>query len=59
MAEYDYSSFYSRLQYGTDIRDIMVTKTMGNGKCNNRHLFAIYNQDVYESKGHVSNSYGY
>lgn len=59
MATYDYSSFYSRLQYGADIRDIMVTKTMGNGKCNNRHLFAIYNQDVYESKGHVSNSYGY
>lgn len=59
MSSYDYSQLCGKLQYGNEIMEILVTKPLGNGKCNNRHLFAIYNQDIYESKGSVSNSYGY
>lgn len=59
MAAYDYSDLYDKLKYGADLRNRMATEKLGNGKCNYRHLFAIYSEDVYESKGHISNSYGY
>lgn len=59
MATYDYSALYGELRYGDALRNRMATEKLGNGKCNYRHLFAIYNEDVYESKGKVSNSYGY
>lgn len=59
MASYDYSKLYNELKYGDALRLRMATEKMGNGKCNYRHLFAIYNEDVYESKGYIKNSYGY
>lgn len=59
MSTYDYSELYGTLKYGEYLRNRMATEKMGNGKCNYRHLFAIYNEDVYESKGLVTNSYGY
>lgn len=59
MASYDYSDLYGKLKYGTDIQNRMKSEPIGNKKCNNRHLFAIYSEDVYETKGFVTNSYGY
>lgn len=57
--EYDYSGFLSTLSNGSEIQTNLVTYPMGNGNCNYRHMFAIYYEDIFESKGELKNSYGY
>lgn len=60
MATYDYEALYNKLTtYGSALRTRMATERIGNGVCNFRCLFPIYSEDVYETKGTVSNSYGY
>lgn len=56
---YDYSSLLNRMTYGTEISEVLVQYKMGNGICYYRHPFAIFYEDVYESKGKLVNSYGY
>lgn len=58
-AQYDYSSFYPQLTFGNDVEATFITKRAGNGKCNYRHIFAIKYEDLTESHGYLSNSYGY
>ncbi|MGV8092252.1 MAG: RagB/SusD family nutrient uptake outer membrane protein [Mangrovibacterium sp.] len=56
---YDYSGLLSRLTNGNEISSTLVQYSKGNGVCYYRHPFAIYYEDVYESKGYLNNSYGY
>lgn len=56
---YDYSALLGRMQYGNEIAEILSKRPMGNGVCNYRHVFAIYYEDVYRSKGAYANAYGY
>ncbi|MDR7370297.1 RagB/SusD family nutrient uptake outer membrane protein [Flavobacterium aquidurense] len=56
---YDYSSFLSSLKNGGEIQSNLVQYTMGNKSCNYRHYFAIYYEDLFESKGKLTNSFGY
>jgi hypothetical protein len=56
---YDYSSFLSGLENGSEISSTLVQYSMGNGECYYRHPFAIYYEDIYESKDNLQNSYGY
>lgn len=58
-AAYDYTALLSTLQFGSQIQEKLNMVTLGNGVCNYRHLFPIYYEDIYESKGHLKNSYGY
>lgn len=60
-ANYDYSDLFSKLKWGTQIQERMNTtiNKIGNGVCNYRHFFTIYYEDIYESNGYLSNSYGY
>lgn len=57
--EYDYSGFLSRMSNGGEIATSLSTYSMGNRTCNYRSFYAVYYQDVYESKGAISNSYGF
>ena len=59
MADYDYSSLFGELQHGSEISSRFVQYEVGNKTCNYRHVYAIYYEDIYESKGYLSNSYGY
>ncbi|APA00313.1 RagB/SusD family nutrient uptake outer membrane protein [Flavobacterium commune] len=56
---YDYSSFLSSMTNGGEIQANLAQYTMGNKNCNYRQYFAIYYEDVFESKGFLTNSYGY
>lgn len=56
---YDYSQLLGTLKYGSLIQDRLNGYKIGNGVCNYRHLFSIYYDDIYKSKGYLSNSYGY
>ncbi|MFT3738120.1 MAG: RagB/SusD family nutrient uptake outer membrane protein [Breznakibacter sp.] len=56
---YDYSPLLGRMTNGTEIGNQLVQYTKGNGVCYYRHLFSIYYEDIYESKGKLANSYGY
>ena len=60
-ASYDYSNLLGKLKWGTQIQERMNTtiNKIGNGVCNYRHFFTIYYEDIYESNGYLSNSYGY
>lgn len=60
-ASYDYTGLLQELQWGAQIQDYILKNIsqMGNGKCNYRHLYPIYYEDVYKSNGYLSNSYGY
>jgi hypothetical protein len=58
-ASYNYDDLFSRLKYGAQIREKYIQKTTGNGVCNYRHLYSIYYEDVYESNGYLTNSYGF
>lgn len=58
-ATYDYSSLLSRMSNGTEIQTSLVQYTKGNNTCNYRHFFSIYYEDIFESKGQISNSYGF
>lgn len=57
--QYDYSSFLSSLTNGAEIQTTLAQYSKGNGSCNYRHFFAVYYEDVFESKGKISNSYGF
>ena len=59
MASYDYSEFLSTLTYGSEIQNLLRQYRMGNGVCNYRYPFAIYVDDIRESRGYLENSYGY
>lgn len=58
-ASYDYSGLLGRMTNGGEISSELLKYSIGNKTCNYRHLFAIYYQDVYESKGYLENSFGY
>lgn len=58
-ASYNYSNLLGRMTNGSEIATNLAQYNMGNGTCNYRHFFAIYYQDIYESKGYLQNSYGY
>ncbi len=56
---YDYSDFMGQLRHGDEILPKLVQFEMGNNTCYYRHPFAIYYEDIYESKGYLQNSFGY
>lgn len=56
---YDYSTFLSTLTNGAEIQAALASYTMGNGKCYYRYPYAIFYEDIYESRGYLTNSYGY
>ncbi|WP_187263730.1 RagB/SusD family nutrient uptake outer membrane protein [Pontibacter beigongshangensis] len=56
---YDYSAFLGTLTNGAEIQSNLVQYTMGNGTCYYRHPFAIFYEDIYESKNNLQNSFGY
>ena len=56
---YDYSSLLGTMSNGTEIQTSLAQYAKGNGTCNYRHFFAIYYEDIFESKGQISNSYGF
>jgi hypothetical protein len=58
-ASYNYDELFSKLKYGDLIKKKFITMTAGNGVCNYRHLYPIYYDDIYKSKGYLENSYGY
>lgn len=47
-ASYDYTGLLQELQWGAQIQDYILKNIsqMGNGKCNYRHLYPIYYEDV-------------
>jgi hypothetical protein len=57
--KYDYSGFLSQLTNGAEIQANLAQYSMGNGTCYYRYPFSIYYEDIYESKGHLKNAYGY
>ena len=58
-ASYDYSALLGKLKNGGEIGDMLKQYPIGNGTCNYRHPYAIYDTDIYQSKGFLVNSYGY
>ena len=48
-----------KLKNGGEIGDMLKQYPIGNGTCNYRHPYAIYDTDIYQSKGFLVNSYGY
>ena len=56
---YDYSAFLGTLTHGREIQAGLASYTMGNGKCYYRYPYAIFYEDIYESRGYLTNSYGY
>ena len=56
---YDYSGFLGTLTNGVEIQSELSLKPMGNKKVYYRYPYAVYYEDIYESKGHLQNSYGY
>ncbi|MES2240027.1 MAG: RagB/SusD family nutrient uptake outer membrane protein [Bacteroidota bacterium] len=56
---YDYSNFLSSMTNGGEIQANLAQYTMGNKSCNYRQYFAIYYEDIFESKGKLVNSFGY
>ena len=58
-ASYDYSQLCSKLVWGDLILQQFAMKTTGNKTCNYRHVYPIYYDDIYRSKGYLQNSYGF
>ena len=58
-SSYNYAPLLAQLRFGDKIQAKLNLMTMGNGVCNYRHLFTIYYDDIYKSKGYLQNSYGY
>ena len=58
-SSYDYSALLGTLQYGSSIGANLSQVKMGNNTCNYRYLLSIYYEDIYESNGHLKNSYGF
>lgn len=59
-ASYDYSALFATLKYGPQIEEKLNQQNkVGNGVCNYRHVYSIYYDDIYKSKGYLTNSYGY
>lgn len=56
---YDYSGLLSRMKNGAEISSFLSQYPIGNDVCYYRHLYAIYDTDIYQSKGMLVNSYGY
>ena len=56
---YDYSAFLGSLTNGAEIQSELAQKSMGNGKVYYRYPYAVFYEDVYESKGYITNTYGY
>lgn len=56
---YDYSGFLGTLTYGSEIQASLAQYTMGNGSVYYRYPYAVYYEDIYESKGAIQNTYGY
>ena len=56
---YDYSSFLGNMTYGSEIQDALAQYPMGNGGLYYRYPYAVYYEDIYESKGAIESSYGY
>jgi hypothetical protein len=58
-ASYNYDALFARLKWGSQIKASYITYTTGNAVCNYRHPYAIYYEDIYESNGYLTNSYGF
>lgn len=58
-AQYDYSSFLSSMTNGTEIQANLAQFSKGNRTCNYRHFYSIFYEDIFESQGKISNSYGF
>lgn len=58
-ASYDYTGFISELDSATVIQEHMATFDIGNGVCNYRHPYSIFTKNIVDSRGTLSNSYGY
>ncbi len=56
---YDYSGLLSRMTNGAEIQEAFNTYTTGNKECYYRTYYAIHTEDIYESKGYLTNAYGY
>jgi len=56
---YNYASFIGTLTYGSEIQAALANYPMGNGSVYYRYPYAVYYQDIYESKGAITNTYGY
>lgn len=56
---YDYSAFLGTLKNGSEIQASLATYQMGNGAIYYRYPYAVYYEDMYESKGAIQSSYGY
>jgi SusD family. len=56
---YDYSAFLGTMTNGAEIQAELANYPMGNGRVYYRYPFAVYYEDVYESKGSIEKSYGY
>ncbi len=56
---YDYSALIASMDSATVISDMMKDYPIGNGVCNNRHPFSIYNKNITDSRSMLKNSYGY
>lgn len=56
---YDYSSLLGSMTNGSEIQSNLAQYSKGNGNCYYRHFFAVYYEDIFESKGKISNSYGF
>ncbi|WP_448778786.1 RagB/SusD family nutrient uptake outer membrane protein [Bacteroides congonensis] len=58
-ASYNYSDLFGKLRWGADAETDFIKYPIGNGVCNYRHIYAIYYEDIFESQGRLSNSYGF
>lgn len=58
-ASYDYSELFGKLRWGTEAQTDFSKYPIGNGVCNYRHLYAIYYEDIFESQGKITNSFGF
>jgi hypothetical protein len=56
---YDYSQLVASMDSATSINDMLRQYPIGNGVCNNRHPFSIYNKNITDSRDILKNSYGY
>ena len=58
-ASYDYSALVSQMDSAVSIQKMLNQYNMGNQICNNRHPFSIYSKSITDSRGAITNSYGY
>jgi len=58
-ASYDYTAVVAQLDSASAIQSHLATFEIGNKTCNYRHSFPIYFKNISDSRGKLSNSFGY